>query len=198
MCGVSTLAMQEESSTEPSFESLLEEIRVQLLLAQTHFDIWEALFFRTEEETAVLDRYKGFFAPTIDAHIDRFFIRASNVVGNNPQAPSFYRLFRLIDKEDSLAPGIRLRAQRSRLTQLMRSILDRIKTFRDQRVAHWDTIANPEPVLAEEARSVLSELQDIFNDIHFAHTGRKWSFEQWDRSHTNNVIQDLQKLLGNL
>ena len=46
--------------------------------------------------------------------------------------------------------------------------------------------------MREEARTVLSTLQDIFNDVHVANKGTKWSFEQWERGDTDNVIRALQ------
>ena len=39
---------------------------------------------------------------------------------------------------------------------------------------------------------VISTLQDIFNDVHVANKGTKWSFEQWERGDTDNVIRALQ------
>ena len=176
------------------FESLIEEVRKQLLAAQTHFDIWEALYFRSEDVAAVLDMYKGFFVPTIDAHVTVFFIKALNVVDSDKRAPSFHRVFRMIERDSTLAPGLSLEALLHRLEK-QQDTLDRLKSVRNKRAAHWDTKSEPDTVLVEESRTLLQELQSIFNDIHNAHAGSMWRFKLLDDHHTGDVVLALKEYL---
>jgi len=106
------VSSEEQRLTE--FKLLLGEVRKQLIDAQSHFDIWEQLW-PTEENVRVINTFRGFFMPTRNAHLDRFFIKVSNVVSNRRTSPSFYRLLTMLSVAPSLAPGINIRSLRSRL-----------------------------------------------------------------------------------
>ncbi len=93
---------------------LLEELRKQLLEASMHFEIWEGLW-PTTQVVDVINRYKGFFLPTRNAHIDRFYIKACNVVSNKSSQPSFYRVFSMLNKNANLVPGLDVRSLKKRL-----------------------------------------------------------------------------------
>jgi hypothetical protein len=167
--------INEEQAIE--FKSLLEELRKQLLEASIHFDIWEQLW-PTKGAVDILNRYKGFFLPTRNAHLDRFFIKVCNVLSNDPKSPSFYRIFKMLDTNPELAPGIDVRSLKRRLKP-HREVLDGIDDYRNKRGAHWDmrTTAQRKPVLYGKSKRMLKELQDIFNEINSAHSGNTWSFK---------------------
>lgn len=131
------MTLSTEKQQVKEFESLLDEVRKQLLDAQIHFDIWEQLW-PTEENVHIINVYRGFFQPTRIAHLDRFFIKASNVMSNDPTSPSFYRVLNMIRKDVNLAPGIELRALRNRLKK-QKNLIERIRQYRNKRAAHWDT-----------------------------------------------------------
>jgi hypothetical protein len=160
-----------------AFRFLLEELRKQLLTASVHFDIWVQLF-PTAEVVGVINHYRGFFQPTIDAHIDRFFIKVSNVVSNDRRSPSFYEVFKMLENNPALAPSVEVRSLRKRLKQ-HKEVIERIKEYRRKRGAHWDIEekAKRKPVLFGDSRQMLTELQDIFNQISGAHSGNLWSFK---------------------
>ena len=129
------------------FESLLEELRKQLLDASIHFDICVQLW-PTKQVVDIINRYSGFFQPTRNAHFDRFSIKVCNVVSNDPRSPSFHRVFKMLDNNPDLAPGIDVRSLRKRLKQ-HREVLEGINNYRNTKAAHWDTqqVAQRKPVL---------------------------------------------------
>ena len=55
--------------TLKEFENVFEILQKQLLAASVHFRIWEQLW-PTEKVVDTINRYKGFFQPTRDAHLD--------------------------------------------------------------------------------------------------------------------------------
>ena len=174
------------------FNSLLEELRKQLLEACIHFDIWEQLW-PTEEAVGVINQYKGFFQPTREAHLDRFFIKVLNVVSNDARSPSFHRIFKMLDNNPALASGVDVRSLRKRLKQ-HKDVLRRIKDYRDTRAAHWDTqlVAEPKPVLFGDSKRMLEELQNIFNKISGAHSGNVWSFKYSQQSNATGLLNALK------
>jgi hypothetical protein len=174
------------------FQSLLEELRKQLLDARVHFDIWVQLF-PTEQVVDIVNQYKGFFRPTAQAHLDRFIIKVSNVVSNKPKSPSFHGIFKMLDNNPALASGVEVRSLRKRLKQ-HRKVLEAIKEYRDKRSAHWDTLGKTQrkPVPYGDSRRMLSELQDIFNEISAAHSGNVLAFQYIQRRDTAALLDVLK------
>lgn len=174
------------------FKSLLEELRQQLLDASIHFDIWVQLF-PTAQVVDVINQYRGFFIPTSKAHLDRFFINVSNVVSNDPRAPSFYRIFKMLDNNPALASGVDVQSLRKRLKQ-HKEILKRINEYRNKRGAHWDTQerAQRKPVLFGDSRRMLEELQNVFNKVCAAHSGNEWLFRTAQHGNTTSLLETLR------
>jgi hypothetical protein len=174
------------------FESLLEELRKQILDACIHFDIWEELW-PTEEVVDVINQYKGFFLPTRNAHLSQFFIKVCNVLSNDPKSPSLYRVLSIIGKNPKLASGISTRAVKNRLKN-HKEVLKGIEQYRNTKAAHWDTnISEPKkPVLFGSSKRMLKELQDIYNEISSAHSGNIWSFQPIPRSNTSGLLNELK------
>ena len=175
------------------FEALLEELRKQLLDACISLDIWEQLF-PTEQAVDVINRYRGFFLPTINAHIDRFYIKVSNVISNDRRLPSFYRVLRILDNNQALAPGIDIRSLRKRLRQ-HKGVLSGIEDYRNKRAAHWDTQTELQlgQVLLGNTKQMLEELQNVFNEISQAHSRNLWSFRTMQQDDTRRMIDALKK-----
>jgi hypothetical protein len=175
------------------FEFLLEEVRKQLLDASVHFDIWEQLW-PTKESVDVINQYRGFFLPTRNAHLDRFFIKVCNVLSNNPKSPSFYRVLSLLGKNPNLASGTSARTIKHRLKK-HKEVLKGIEQYRNTRAAHWDTQeqAQRKPVLFGDSKRMLKELQDIFNEISGAHSRKEWSFKPIEHGNTTSLLDTLKR-----
>ena len=177
------------------FKSLLEELRRQLLEASMHFEIWEGLW-PTKQVVDVINRYKGFFLPTRNAHLDRFFIRVSNIVSNDSKSPNFYRIFKMLDNNQYLAPGVDARSLRKRLRQY-KGVLKGINNYRNTKAAHWDItnqVARRKPVLFGDSKRLLKELQGIFNEICGAATNGVWSFKVSQHGDTTALLSHLNEL----
>jgi hypothetical protein len=185
--------MPGEEQNDTQFELLLEEVRRQLLEAHTHFDIWEQLL-PTKEKVDVIEAYRGFFLPSLNAHIDRFYIKVSNVVSSDSRQPSLYRLLKMLTCNPALAPGIDVRNLRTRLGR-QKGLLKRIDDYRDRRAAHWD-MDNSEPLdpgQVSEIQHLLREMGGIFNEIHRAHTGHEvWSFRLMEHGDTSRMLSKLR------
>lgn len=91
------------------FTNLLNELRKELLEANTHFEIREKLW-PTKETVDILNRYIGFFAPTMDAHFDSFCVKMCNITSNKANQPSFRRILDSIKQNKELAPNLNVNA----------------------------------------------------------------------------------------
>lgn len=182
----------EEQTAE--LQSLLEELRKQLLEASMHFDIWEELW-PTTQVVDVINRYKGFFLPTRNAHIDRFYIKVCNVVSKKSSQPSFYHVFSLLNKNANLVPGLDVRSLKKRLKSHNKT-LSAIEQYRNKKGAHWDIDipAQRKPILFGDCKRMLKEMQEIFNEISGAATKNLWSFKPIQHGDTNALLNHLNEL----
>ncbi len=188
--------MDKDEVQVAEFKSLLEELRKQLLDACIHFEIWEQLW-PTEQVVDVINRYKGFFQPTRNAHIDRFYIKICNVVSNKLNQPSFYRVFNMLKANTTLAPGLDIRSLKKRLKSHKKT-LSAIKQYRNTKGAHWDMVipAKRKPVLFGDSKRMLEEMQNIYNEISGAATTREWSFKLSQHGDTHALLNHLNELGG--
>jgi hypothetical protein len=185
------MTSDEQDSAE--FKSLLEEVRKHLLEAHTHFDIWMQLQ-PTKENVDVLEAYRGFFLPSQNAHIDRFYIRLSSVVSSDKREPSLHRLLKMLDRNPALAPGMNARSLRTGIAK-QKALLERITDYRRKRAAHWDmdNSESLDPARVGEIQQLLAEMENIFNQIHRAHTGHGvWSFRLMEHDDTTRMLNKLK------
>ena len=184
--------MNKKSEQQNDLKNLLEELRKQLLEASIHFDIWESLW-PTEQAVDVINRFKGFFLPTRNAHIDRFYIKVCNIVSSKSSQPSFYRVFRILSKDENLVYGLDVRLLKKRINTYKKT-LDAIEQHRNKRSAHWDTdvSAQRKPILFGDCKRMLKELQDIFNEISRAVTKNVWSFKPIQHGDTSILMSELK------
>ena len=181
-------------SEKEEFEYVLGILRQQLLDASCHFDIWEQLC-PTEKVVDVISRYKGFFQPSRAAHLESLAIKVSDIVSNKANAPSFFRILKMVEINSELAPDIDV-CEVKKCIQIHKKTLEAIKNFRNTRVAHWDTSVEKleKPVLFGDTKRMLKEFVDIFNKISASHSKNIWSFRYSQQSDVVSLIDGLKRL----
>ncbi|OGN97452.1 MAG: hypothetical protein A2Z77_05335 [Chloroflexi bacterium RBG_13_51_36] len=179
--------------TLKEFENVFEILQKQLLAASVHFRIWEQLW-PTEKVVDTINRYKGFFQPTRDAHLDRLIIKVSDILSNEPNAPSFYRIFKMLGRNPNLAPDINVREIKKCLRKHKKA-LEAIKNYRNTRVAHWDTSVKKlnKPVLFGDTKQMLEELKAISNRISASHSNRIHAFRYIEQADTTSLLEALKR-----
>ena len=149
---------------------------------------------RTEELSRALDRYRGFFVPTILAHQTLFFIKMTVATdAKDARQPSVYEVLRLVEEVPSLAPGLNVASLRARLYPLA-DVMRRVRRARDRRFAHVDTTKKPPRVELGEYRRLLEELKDCFRAISAAYgiAGDPFVFNPEESRHTSELMMMLQ------
>ncbi|MDO8577889.1 MAG: hypothetical protein Q7R50_01775 [Dehalococcoidales bacterium] len=188
-----TKTIIEEISAE-EFKVLLEELRKQLLDASMYFDIWEQIW-PTSHVVDVINRYKGFFLPVKSALFDQFSIKICTVTGNDPRLPSFYRIFKILDTNPNLTPGVDVQSLRKRLKP-HKAVLAAIKSYRNTTAAHRDVttqVVERKPVLFDESKRMLKEFQGIFNMVYKAAENATWSFQTLEHNDASSALNDLNE-----
>jgi len=177
------------------FDRLLDAHRQQLLDATYNFYLWKSLENRDEGRARVLNAYRGFFKPAIDALRTQFVINLVNLIGTDPRLPNVYRLLNIAEADSNLAPNLDVGKVRSRLKGLKKT-RDKLKNYRDKRVAHWDTEVEPDAIpTIGEVEGLLAELEPIFHEINLARNpGRHWSMSYSEKAHVETLLTTLQDL----
>jgi hypothetical protein len=178
---------------QEEFENVFEVLRKQLLAASVHLYIWEKLW-PTEEVVDIINRYKGFFRPTIDAHLDRLIIKVNDILSNKSTAPSFYRILNMIGRNPNIAPDIDVHDIKRRLKKHKKTS-EAIEDYRNKRVAHWDTSIEKldKPVFLGNTRRMLKDLEAIFNRISSSHSGKPWAFRYVEQADTTSLLDALTR-----
>ena len=190
--------MASESETrikneQEEFENIFAILQRQLLAASVQFYIWEQLR-PTGKVVSTINQYKGFFRPTRDAHNDRFINKVSDVMSNNPNAPSFYRILNMIGRNSKLAADISVREVKKRLRK-HKKVLEAIKDLRNKRVDHWDTSIEglSKHVLYGDAKKMLEDLKKISNEISASHSRSIHAFRYVEQGDTTSLLEALKR-----
>ena len=187
-------------SEEEEFEYVLDVLRQQLLGASSHFYIYEQLW-PTEKVVDVINRYKGFFQPTRDALLDCITIKVSDIVSNKADAPSFYRILKMVERDSRVAPDINVRKVKQRIKK-HRTTLEAIKDYRNKHAAHRITTVRDVrkgkayKILFLATKRLLKELVDIFNEISGSQSKSIWSFKYSEKSDVISLLDGLERLMN--
>ena len=178
---------------QEEFENGFEILQKQLLAANVHLYIWEQLY-PTEKVVGTINQYIGFFQPTRAAHLDGLILKVSDVLSNKPNAPSFYRILKMIGINSSLAPDINGREIKKRLKR-HKEVLEAIKDYRNKRVAHWDTSVEKldKRVLLGPAKKMLEDLKEISNKISASHSSNIHTFMYIQQGDTKSLLKALKR-----
>jgi len=177
------------------FDRLLDAHRQELLHAKHNFYPWKTLEGRDEEQARVLNAYRGFFRPAIDALRTQFVLNLMNLIGTDSRLPNVYRLLRLAETDSKLASSLNIGKIRSRLKGLKQT-RDKLKNYRDRRIAHWETEVEPNAIpTVGEVESFLAELEPIFHEMNLARNpGHHWSMNYSEQGHLETLLTTLQEL----
>ena len=136
----------ERRAAKDNFDEKLRLLREQISTAEISLDIWVRLNDRDEELAGALDRFRGFFVPTLLAIQTLFFIKLGIATeAKDRRQPSIIEILRLIEEEPTLAPGLNIAGLRARLSEINDHIR-RVHRARDRRFAHFDTNMGPPSV----------------------------------------------------
>jgi AbiU2 len=194
--GGSEMASETErkvKNQQEEFENVFEILRKQLLAASVDLYIWEQLW-PSEKVVDIINQYKGFFLPTRAAHVDGLILKVSDILSHDSNVASFYRIFHMLEINSNLAPDINVREMKKSLRK-HKEVLEAIKSYRNKRVAHWDTRVEKleKQMLLGPTKEMLKELDGIYNKISASHSGGEYVFRYVEQGDTNNLLEALRK-----
>lgn len=171
------------------YEHQLGELRRIILDGVSCFIVWQGLNKEYEESsrnvglhTGFWWKYRGFFAPARNALLFRASIQLSKAFDVDIRTVSISNILKIaLENRQELAPY----ATRSSLNALLNKINDnneliqRLRRYRNQRLAHFDSDLNGNIELSsEEVNTLIEETKLIYNSIKYSYEGKFDDFNE--------------------
>jgi uncharacterized Fe-S cluster-containing radical SAM superfamily protein len=182
------------------FKRQLDELRTIITDGIAYFSAWRGLTVEDEVSAHALNRYRGLFLPARNALLWMTFMQFAKVFDPDTRTISLRNLL-IAAKADreNLTPH----ANEENLQKLEEQIdtnedlLQRLKSLRDQRIAHHDAkITGDTRLLYGETRKLVEAVKSIYNSLTSYHDRSITSFEYLVREaerHTAEVVQIMRE-----
>lgn len=170
------------------FEHQLFHLRKIILDGVSYFIVWQGLTKEYEDSIQNLGQhtgfwwqYRGFFAPARNALLWSTLMQLSKVFDRDTRNVSVGKLLRIaLENRKELAPH----ATRSSLKAILNKIhsntelLQRLRRYRNQRLAHFDAdLMDNIELPSEEVQTLIEETKSIYNMIKFLYEGKYDDFD---------------------
>ena len=178
------MAEQDEKQGK-ALEECIESIYDTILEAKYNFHVWLELY-PVEAIVHILNRYRGFFIPTIMAHRKMFFVNLYKVLDHRSDSYHFNCLFDLLEKDD--LNKIDIEDYRKQIFEGHAETIKHLRKYRHKLVSHIDkefvalkrspaTKIDPEiDVTIGGAKALLKTLENTINGISVKILRRHLSF----------------------
>lgn len=178
----------------------LNDLRVIIGDAIVFFSVWQELMVPDEQSALALNRYRGLFVPARAAMLRMAIMQVAKVFDHHHKAVSLRNLLKAVKSDpETLVPFVPSEEldQIEKQMDSNEGLLNRVKAFRDQRIAHHDAVAsNDMSVRFGEARRLTEEVQSMYNALRRGHDRNITSFDGMAndaKNHTAAVVQIMRE-----
>ena len=127
--------VEQNEELKDKIENCIDFIYFTLLEAEYNLHVWLELF-PIEERVQILNRYRGFFIPTIKAHKDMLYVNLCKILEYSKDSYNFNYLFNLVKR---LYPTvIDIESERQKIFTNHAKTIENAKRYRDRQIAHVD------------------------------------------------------------
>lgn len=177
------------------YRKQLTELRTVLMDGIACLSAWERLGNLDDNMAQALNRCRGFFLPAQLSLKHVALQKLANAFDRNPRAVSLRNLISAAkNNPELLAPHAKdkdLEKLESKISD-NEDLLSHLKTFRDQRLAHYDSAISADTSLAfGQVKQLINDVTDMYNSLSSGHERSVTSFDFLSREaerHTSNVI----------
>ena len=179
----------------------MKELQHQIFYAILSYEIYIALW-PTEEAIGIINFHRGFFIPVRNALYQTMMMGFAKVFDKDTRTISLINLLREAKKDTTnLVPHLSISDLQDMDDHLLqhKPIIDKIKSLRDQQLAHLD--ANPKPLSPLQKGEIdilINTLKEVFNKLSSGHNQSvyDWSFQK-NRSatETSEILRILQEAM---
>lgn len=178
--------MQEVTDMEPQeFKHQLAELGKIITDGTAYFTAWRGLTVEDEDSAHALNDYQNLFIPARDSLLKMTLMQFAKVFDRHPKTVSLRNLIGAAKKNrQTLIPygtEDNLRDIEQKL-DASEELLNQLKAYRDQRLAHHDAIIAGDMRLPYgEVKKLVEETKCMYNSLTRSHDGARTIFEILDR-----------------
>lgn len=178
---------EQEKELQEELKECIESIWHALIEAKRNLHIWLEIY-PTEPIVRILNRYRGFFVPTISAHNQMIFVNLYKVLDKRQDSYHFNCLFDLLGKLDK--PNVDVADCRKRIFEEHSETIKHLQKHRHKLIAHIDKELvpsrkrelkdkiNPEAeVTIGMVKALLKTLEDVLYEISVKTLRNRLSFK---------------------
>jgi len=186
---------QEVKMDTQKFKRQLDELRTIITDGIAYFTVWRGLMVDDEVSAHALNRYRGMFLPARNALLWATLMQLAKVFGRHRGEVSLGNLLAAAKKDrEHLTPHV----TEEKLQEIEQQIegnedlLDRLRRFRDKRLAHHDSeIKGAINLQYGEIRQLIEEIQSMYNSLRKGHDRNLTSYKflvSEGKTHTSGVV----------
>ena len=175
------------------FKHQLDELRDIISDGIAYFSAWKGLMVGDEDSAQSLNRYRGLFLPARNALLWSALMQFAKVFDRDPRTVSLRNLLTVAkNNKENLTPY----ATEDDLLDIEQKIdasetlLERLKGFRDQRLAHHDaTVTGRVSLLFGEVERLIDEVKSMYNSLRRVHDRSTTAFDYLARKAERNTSE---------
>ncbi len=182
------------------FKKQLDELRTIITDGIAYFSAWRIIADIDEDSAQALNRYRGFFLPAQLSLKYMALLQFAKVFDRHPRTVSLYNLLSAVRENPKLLTP---HAEEDELQSVERKInshdelLEHLKGFRDQRLAHYDSAITRDTSLTfGKVKQLIDDIKHMYNSLSRGHERSTTSFDWLSREaerHTSEVIQIMRE-----
>ena len=174
------------------FKQKMTELQQIIIDGIMYFSAWRALSYIDEKTGKTLNRYKGLFLPAQQSFKKMALLEFSKIFNRDKRTSSLRNILEAaIVNRELLTPY----AEDSDFQEILHwlaaneDLLKRLKDFRNQRLAHHDSIVVFKSLLYGEVKTLIEEIQKEFNLLKSLHDNGETAFEFIVEQTENDVLE---------
>lgn len=182
------------------FRRQLDELRNIINDGVAYFSAWQGLMVEDKDSAQALNRYRALFLTARNALLWSAFMQFAKVFDRDPRTVSLRNLLTAAkNNQENLTPY----ATEENLLDIEQKIdasetlLERLKSFRDQRLAHHDaTVTGKVSLLYGEVQKLVEEVKSMYNSLRRVHDRSTTAFDYTARKaewHTSEVVRIMRE-----
>jgi hypothetical protein len=192
------------TNMEPQeFKYQLNELRTVIIDGIAYFSVWRGLMVKDEVSVHALSRYRGLFLPARNALLWATLMQLAKVFDRNPKTVSLRNLLTVAREDRERLTPYATEENLQNIGQKIdenKDLLDRLKRFRDKRLAHHDAdIKGDMSLLYGEVRKLVEEIKSMYNSLRRGHDRSTIAFDYLARKperHTSEVVRIMREEKG--
>lgn len=187
-----------DQNIKRKFEQDLNRVKDAIVAASEHYNIWHIYKNKNDrpQYVNVMNRYLGFFRPSISAHFTAILLNLSKALDKNTnKRTNIYSLVQLAEKYN-LIQSSQLDGVKNRLNGI-KELFGKVQILRNNYFAHLSAKLDSKEsfkragISPNDLKKLIDLSIEILRSIYYAYDGGDFTFEYGSKEDTYSLLNDL-------